>query len=130
MFPSGVGYPIGGKSEQYIVLEIHYDNPNLNSGVRDSSGIKFLYVSEEPANRAGLLTVGHSANAAMMIPPRAENYVVNAICPGQCTQKVLIKLCNLSDIVFTVFIITFQFYPPEGINIFANLLHTHLAGTS
>ena len=50
--------------------------------------MKFLYVSEEPANRAGLLTLGHSANAAMMIPPRAENYVVNGICPGQCTQKI------------------------------------------
>ncbi len=34
IFPNGVAYPIGGQasSVEYILLEIHYDNPDLTSG--------------------------------------------------------------------------------------------------
>jgi len=53
IFPSGVGYPFGGKTPQYIVLEVHYDNPNLVAGNLDSSGYEFFYVDEEPTHRAG-----------------------------------------------------------------------------
>ena len=83
-----MGYPFGGKGNQYIVLEFHYNNPKLDAGMVDNSGLEFFYVSEEPANRAGLLTFGQQAASNMMIPPQASNYVVNAICPEQCSQEV------------------------------------------
>ena len=83
-----MGYPFGGKGNQYIVMELHYDNPNLDAGMIDNSGLEFFYVNEEPTNRAGLLTFGHQAASNMMIPPHANNYVVNAVCPEQCTKEV------------------------------------------
>ena len=83
-----MGYPIGGKDSQYIVLELHYDNPNFDSGMVDNSGLELFYVHKEPESRAGLLTFGQSVSSAMMIPPRANNYVVNGLCPEQCTEEV------------------------------------------
>ena len=33
MYPEDVAYAIGGEGNaQYIILEMHYDNPNLDSG--------------------------------------------------------------------------------------------------
>ena len=54
----------------------------------DNSGLRFFYVNEEPENRAGLLTLGQQAGSNLAIPPKADNFVANALCPGQCTQEV------------------------------------------
>ena len=33
MYPNDVAYPIGGEGKsEYVILEIHYDNPNEDSG--------------------------------------------------------------------------------------------------
>ena len=34
IYPENVAYPIGGPGNpQFLVMEIHYDNPNLRSGM-------------------------------------------------------------------------------------------------
>ena len=88
VFPNDVAYPIGGKGQQYIVLEIHYDNPQMVEGVIDNSGLRFFYTEEEPPLRAGVLTLGHSSRSSMIIPPHAERFTVNGYCSSSCTQKV------------------------------------------
>lgn len=37
MFPEGVGFPINEKhgGSTYFMLEIHYDNPTLKSGIKE-----------------------------------------------------------------------------------------------
>ena len=43
-FPEEAGYPMGDDNyPDYFVMEMHYDNPKLLSGRRDSSG-KSCYV--------------------------------------------------------------------------------------
>ena len=33
IYPNGIAFPIGGRSdEQYVVMEMHYNNPSLTSG--------------------------------------------------------------------------------------------------
>ena len=33
IYPPGIAFPIGGRSdEQYVVMEMHYNNPSLTSG--------------------------------------------------------------------------------------------------
>ena len=33
MYPQDVAYPIGGRGNpQYVILEMHYDNPNEDTG--------------------------------------------------------------------------------------------------
>ena len=81
---------MGGDNPKYLILEVHYNNPDLDAGMVDNSGLEFFYVNEEPENRAGLLTLGQRASTNLVIPPKADNFVVNALCPGQCTDKVSI----------------------------------------
>ena len=54
----------------------------------DNSGLEFFYVNEEPENRAELLTLGQNVGSTMVIPPKADNFVANALCPAECTKKV------------------------------------------
>ncbi len=60
----------------------------MTQGVIDNSGFEFFYVNDKPENRAGLLILGQVSSSSLVIPPQADNFVVNALCPGTCTQKV------------------------------------------
>ena len=87
-----MAYPIGGKSHQFLILEVHYDNPKRIEGVVDNSGLKLFYVSDEPEQRAGLLTFGSESSSKLVIPPGADSFVINAMCPSQCTHNVSILI--------------------------------------
>ena len=88
LYPPGVAYPIGGPgASQFALIEMHYDNPRLTSGVYDSSGIVFSYTATRPENVAGILTVGSTVNYQLLIPPNANNYTVSALCSADCTQR-------------------------------------------
>ncbi|EFO98250.1 CRE-TBH-1 protein [Caenorhabditis remanei] len=42
-YPREAGLPIGGKGKnEYVMVEIHYNNPELHKGVMDSSGFQFF----------------------------------------------------------------------------------------
>ena len=123
-----MAYPIGGKSHQFLILEVHYDNPKMMEGVVDNSGLKLFYVSDEPDQRAGLLTFGQQSSSKLVIPPGADSFIINAMCPSPCTQNVSILILIL--MFYFLYIEIIQFFPKEGINMFGNLLHTHLTGKS
>ena len=57
-------------------------------GMVDNSGLEFFYTNQAPENRAGFLTLGQQSLSTLIIPPRADNFVLNALCPEQCTEKV------------------------------------------
>ena len=90
---------MGGNSPKYIVLEIHYDNPELTSGLVDDSGLELFYVDEEPEFRAGLLSIGQFAASSLIIPPEADNFEINGLCPSECTKKVSIIILNHEHII-------------------------------
>ena len=75
---------------------------------------------------AGILQLGHDVSNRLIIPPRSSNYTVTGFCSGFCTEQVRIQI-SLNFIVTNLFL-SLQYLPPEGIKIFANTLHTHLAG--
>jgi hypothetical protein len=79
---------MGGKGEQFLVLEMHYDNPRMIEGAVDNSGMQFFYTNEAPENRAGLLALAQQSLNTLIIPPNADNFVVNGLTPGQCTEEV------------------------------------------
>ena len=90
-----MAYPIGGKSHQILILEVHYNNPKMIEGVVDNSGLKLFYVSDEPEQRAGLLTLGRESLSKLVIPPGADLFVINAMCPSQCTKNVNFTINNV-----------------------------------
>jgi hypothetical protein len=108
-YPDNVAFPIGGAGTfKFAVVQIHYDNPNLDSSVIDSSGMEFTYIDRPRQHKAGILSIGHFVSPSLNVPPKARNYTVFALCPSTCTKK---------------------FIPDEGIHLFASFLHTHLAGS-
>lgn len=106
--PEDVGFPLNedGKSE-YVLLEIHYDNPKKLEGIKYPTGVEVFTTTDLRKHEAGLLTVGHSINSATLVPPNTTDFVNVGHCSTGCTTKK---------------------FPAEGIHMFNIGLHSHLAG--
>ncbi|XP_038548122.1 dopamine beta-hydroxylase-like [Micropterus salmoides] len=107
-YPPDAGLPMGGPgSSRFLRLEVHYHNPLLISGRRDSSGIRLHYTPSLRRYDAGIMELGLVYTPVMAIPPKQHTFYLNGYCTSKCTRTAL---------------------PPGGIYIFASQLHTHLAG--
>ncbi|XP_069098968.1 putative DBH-like monooxygenase protein 2 isoform X2 [Pleurodeles waltl] len=111
-FPSNTGIPLGkGVAPTYVRLEIHYNNEMLQSGRKDSSGIRLYYTPVLREHDVGVLTTGIVPRALSFIPPRAESFNLYSLCKTDVFNQV-----------------TGEVIP--DMQMFANLLHTHLTGTA
>ncbi len=105
--PQEAGLPIGGnKHTSYFILETHYDNPNLEKGVIDASGMRVFYTEELRPNDLGALSIGSMISPRQFIPPGRTEFRTIGMCGSHCTQK-------LGD---------------DGVTLTAVLLHSHLLG--
>ncbi|KAJ7371681.1 DBH-like monooxygenase protein 1 [Desmophyllum pertusum] len=112
-YPQKAGYPIGTKdSPKSYMLELHYDNPEMIEGRKDSSGVRFYYTPNLREYDAGIFAVGEAVTKFMMIPPKQKSWLTVGYCPKECYQQ------NLDSTKL----------PEKGINVFAAFLHTHLQG--
>jgi hypothetical protein len=57
-FPSNVGGPLGEGGFKSFKIEIHYNNPSLNQGALDSSGIRLYYTSQKRKYDLGIFQTG------------------------------------------------------------------------
>ncbi|XP_069098966.1 DBH-like monooxygenase protein 2 [Pleurodeles waltl] len=111
-FPSNAGIPLGKDvTPTYVRLEIHYNNKMLLSGLMDSSGIRLYYTPVLREHDAGSLTTGIIPHAFSFIPPGAESFNLYSICKTKIFNQM-----------------TGEEIP--DMQVFANLLHTHLTGTA
>lgn len=107
IYPREAGLPFGGKGrDEYVMVEIHYNNPDLHKGVMDKSGFQFYVTGMLRKYDAGIMELGLIYSDANSIPPNQKAWAMNGYCPSQCTQHL----------------------PKEGINIFASQMHAHLTG--
>lgn len=107
VYPEGIAYGLGGPSEKYLMLEIHYNNPKLDSNILDSSGFSLVYTSTIPVHEAAIFSTGSLLTPHLIVPPNATAFTASGRCTSECTTGHL---------------------PPTGITVFGSLLHTHLAG--
>ncbi|XP_014472863.1 PREDICTED: tyramine beta-hydroxylase isoform X1 [Dinoponera quadriceps] len=108
VYPEEAGLAIGGADfNQHVMLEVHYNNPELHQGVVDSSGIRFIITETLRKYDAGVIELGLEYTDKMAIPPRQEAFALSGHCITECTGIGL---------------------PQEGIHIFGSQLHTHLTG--
>ncbi|EJK46452.1 ascorbate-dependent monooxygenase [Thalassiosira oceanica] len=88
MFPDNVGVQMFGRGKSAVNLNIHYDNPDLVQGKKDSSGMRYYYVFNKREHNAGILQIG---DPLVMTPgaisPGLTSYSYS--CPGSCTEEVL-----------------------------------------
>ncbi|XP_011493800.1 PREDICTED: tyramine beta-hydroxylase [Ceratosolen solmsi marchali] len=108
VYPEEAGLPIGGEEfNRHVMLEIHYNNPELQADVVDSSGLRFVITESLRKYDAGVIELGLEYTDKMAIPPGQESFVLSGHCVAECTGVGL---------------------PQSGIKIFGSQLHTHLTG--
>lgn len=107
-YPPDAGLPMGGPgSSKFLRLEVHYHNPLIITGRRDSSGVRLHYTPSLRRYDAGIMELGLVYTPIMAIPPKQQTFYLSGYCTAKCTQTAL---------------------PQGGIYVFASQLHTHLAG--
>ena len=115
----------------------------------DSSGIQFFYTKQKPVHEAGGISVAQPIIPLMIIPPNADRFMHSATCLPSCTDQVSAKtLCkinstkhvdymmmqkyiqtNMYSLLHNYNLYTLpQYFPDDGITVFATFLHTHLIG--
>ncbi|XP_019631108.1 PREDICTED: DBH-like monooxygenase protein 1 homolog [Branchiostoma belcheri] len=110
VYPEHVGYPIDDdENGGHLLMEVHYDNPQLMSGIHDSSGVRMTYTPDLRDNDVGTFVVGVIVNKYHVIPPHAVDFTSVGFCNSQCLTAFLEEL-------------------GEPIKIIGVMLHSHLLG--
>ncbi|XP_039268984.2 DBH-like monooxygenase protein 1 homolog [Styela clava] len=112
VYPYEAGFSVGGENDPiYIQLETHYDNPNLESGIIDNSGLRFTYTSTLRKYDIGVLETGSAVfGLDHIIPPGAETFTSISHCTPDCIDN------RMTD------------SGVENITVVNVVLHSHLAG--
>nr|CAH7713215.1 unnamed protein product [Callosobruchus chinensis] len=88
-YPEEASLPIGGENfNPYIMLEVHYNNPELRSDVVDSSGIRFHVSSKLKKMDAGVIELGLEYTDKMAIPPGQEQFPLSGYCTSAWTRVI------------------------------------------
>lgn len=83
------GLPLGGADfNPYVMLEVHYNNPEHKSGFVDSSGIRFYVSPRLKQMDAGVIELGLEYTDKMAIPPGQESFQLTGYCVSECTAVV------------------------------------------
>ncbi|KAH8290022.1 hypothetical protein KR044_000465 [Drosophila immigrans] len=107
-YPPEAGLPIGGDGyNPYVRLEVHFNNPELQTGLVDSSGFRIKLSKTLRQYDAGVMELGLEYTDKMAIPPAQTAFPLSGYCVADCTRSAL---------------------PRTGIIIFGSQLHTHLRG--
>ncbi|KAK3087968.1 hypothetical protein FSP39_012921 [Pinctada imbricata] len=107
-FPDNVGLPVGEPGDtDVIIMQTHYNNPGLKTGIVDSSGMRITYTPTLRHHDAGCLSTGVLVNPWQLVPPGIQDFRSAGFCPKECLSK---GLSNMKS----------------GINVFGILQHAHL----
>jgi len=88
MFPSEVGFPVGKNGYKSFRIVFHFDNPRLESGLRDNSGFRLYYTSQARQHVAGVLRLG-DPNTLLKGRLLGNGWSEHQFdCPSSCTQSM------------------------------------------
>ncbi|CAA9994183.1 unnamed protein product [Nesidiocoris tenuis] len=107
-YPEHVGLPIseGEGKATYFKLEVHYDNPALQT-IRDTSGLRIFYTPKLREYDGSILVTGVTPTSLQVIPAKQKNFTSTGYCDNQCTNLM---------------------FPENGIRIVSVAFHTHSTG--
>jgi hypothetical protein len=89
-YPKDMGYPIGGDTDySYLILELHYDNPQLDIGFIDKAILRFYMTTNLKPKELGILTLGaDSSPYGIAIPAKADRFSMQTYCFNDCLNDV------------------------------------------
>lgn len=103
-----MGQPFGGPDyNPYVAVEIHYNNPKMISGQRDSSGMRFKFTEKLRQHDSSVTELGVEYSNKMAIPPGRIAFPLTGFCVAECTKVG---------------------FPQNGITIIGSQFHTHGRG--
>eukprot|EP00190_Bangiopsis_sp_CCMP1999_P001695 CAMPEP_0198732180 /NCGR_PEP_ID=MMETSP1475-20131203/34256_1 /TAXON_ID= ORGANISM="Unidentified sp., Strain CCMP1999" /NCGR_SAMPLE_ID=MMETSP1475 /ASSEMBLY_ACC=CAM_ASM_001111 /LENGTH=769 /DNA_ID=CAMNT_0044495245 /DNA_START=147 /DNA_END=2456 /DNA_ORIENTATION=- len=85
ILPAEAGFRVDATSNKFV-LQIHYDNADLDEGVVDSSGVRIHTSSALREHDAGILNVGDVL--VMEESPIEDGRQYQFSCPSQCTERM------------------------------------------
>jgi len=107
--PAVAGVPIGsGSSTQFGILQIHYNNPQLTSGHRDSSGVRMYLTTTLRQYDAGFVFLG-VGTGDVAVAPGYTDWTMSGTCGNAITNYIPAN---------------------QPLNVFAVASHMHLYGKS
>ncbi|XP_070572376.1 DBH-like monooxygenase protein 1 homolog [Ptychodera flava] len=113
-FPEQAGLSLGADGDPtFVMLEMHYDNPDSLDNIYDSSGIRIYYTPRLREYDASVLNIGQDTSSRQIIPPGAEDYRNYGYCLGGITQQGFVDRVTGEA---------------TDVKVFAVALHTHLLG--
>jgi len=86
--PPEAGFPLGVHETTYLLIQIHYDNPDLVEGVVDSSGLRIFHTKNLRKYDAFSLFMGAVFDYGMLIPPGQKEVKVSGHCDPRCMSQV------------------------------------------
>ena len=108
--PSNVGGPLGSSGFKSFKLETHYNNPGLDAGQLDSSGVRFYYTSKKRQYDLGIFETGdplvNLINTAVSTTGGLSSHTFE--CPTSCSSTFL----------------------NESVTVLGEWLHMHKSGVS
>lgn len=103
VLPAEAGFLVDAENS-YLVLETHYDNPELESDAFDNSGVVLHFADTLRDNEAGSLLIGDSF-VQLQGEQIESGFKYQFTCPSECTEKF-----------------------SEPVNLFSSFLHMHRTG--
>ncbi|XP_060803307.1 tyramine beta-hydroxylase [Amyelois transitella] len=109
-YPEEAGLPLGGRGQnKFMMLEVHYNNPEMRKDWVDSSGIVVYVTANKRRYDAAIMELGLEYTDKMAIPAGQKAFSLSGYCVPQCTGVGI---------------------PEQGIVVFGSQLHTHLTGVA
>ena len=88
-FPQDVGSPFGKDGFLSFQLEIHYNNPDLDQGMVDSSGLRLLWTTQKRTHDGGVLIIGDPGTRLQGQPVGDGLSLATFDCPSTCSSMAL-----------------------------------------
>lgn len=109
-FPENFGYPLGGSGGiKYFFLQMHYENPAMTQNVKEDSGMRIYTTKNIQSTEFGVFTMGTNSDpTGIILPPKMKNLSYRYNCRADALKEL---------------------FANGDITIFAQIPHTHLAGT-
>ncbi|WAR14568.1 MOX11-like protein, partial [Mya arenaria] len=93
--PSNAGVRIGKGAFKYILLQIHWNNPDKRADLTDQSGMRLHVTSSLRPYDIGNVQIGQNE---IHIPGLRQSNPVSGGCSGRCTGLMLPRPIHLTDI--------------------------------
>ena len=88
-FPFNVGSPLGSSGFKAFQLETHYNNPQRDEGLLDSSGVKFYYTSKKRQYDLGVFQTGDPLLGLASLPVSVNGGLSEHVfdCQSSCSSS-------------------------------------------